>query len=262
MVPLGWFSSLFPGFRLSDLTGYSIERHAVDPALILHSTQAGDHHILKIVLDITLLGPPQISLEGQPLVLRPRNSARQRRSFSTWRRAVALNRAKRLVPACCGRIGRTKRRANILRGELFLLSGLRQKYLLEVDGRLSLNPQNCRIDMARFCELTEDPHATVEQLDTALRLWSGTFLEGVESAVEAGAALFVEWLDAQRSGWESARARDAVPAGGDGPRIPGGAHRPGHRRLRTAAGRLNRNTKRCTGSRCACSPWPGSVRRR
>ena len=45
----------------------------------------------------------------------------------------------------------------------------------------------------------------MEQLDEALRLWSGTFLEGIEPAIEAGAALFMEWLQAQRSGWESAR---------------------------------------------------------
>ena len=75
MVPLGWFSSLFPGFHLSDL--WLQHRTAgVDPTLIPHSTQRGDPPILKVVLDITLLGPPQISLEGQPLVLRPRNSAR------------------------------------------------------------------------------------------------------------------------------------------------------------------------------------------
>ena len=49
---------------------------ALQPApFVRYWTQGGDHHILKVVLDITLLGPPHISLDGQPLVLRPRNSA-------------------------------------------------------------------------------------------------------------------------------------------------------------------------------------------
>lgn len=166
--------------------------------------RGADHHILKVVLDIALLGPPQISLEGQPLVLRPRNSARAKAVLFYLATSGRPESRERLAGLLWSDWPDKKAR-EYLRGELFLLSGLRQDYLLEVDGRLSLNPQNCRIDLARFCELTEDPQATVEQLEEALRLWSGTFLEGIESAVEAGAALFVEWLEAQRSGWEGAR---------------------------------------------------------
>ncbi len=151
-----------------------------------------------------MLGPPQISLEGQPLVLRPRNSARAK-AILFYLAASGRSESRERLAGLLWSDWPDKKAREYLRGELFLLSGLRQEYLLEVDGRLSLNPQNCRIDLARFCELTEDPQATVEQLDAALHLWSGTFLEGVESAVEAGAALFVEWLEAQRSGWENAR---------------------------------------------------------
>ena len=156
------------------------------------------------MLHITLLGPPQINLEGQPLVLRPRNSARAK-AILFYLAASGRSESRERLAGLLWSDWPDKKAREYLRGELFLLSGLRQEYLVEVDGRLSLNPQNCRIDLARFCELTEDPQATVEQLDAALRLWTGTFLEGAESAVEAGAALFVEWLEAQRSGWESAR---------------------------------------------------------
>lgn len=171
---------------------------------MLHSTHEGDPPILKVVLHITLLGPPQINLEGQPLVLRPRNSARAKAILFYLATSGRPESRERLAGLLWSDWPDKKAR-EYLRGELFLLSGLRQEYLVEVDGRLSLNPQNCRIDLARFCELTENPQATVEQLDEALRLWSGTFLEGIESGLEAGAAIFVEWLEAQRSGWESAR---------------------------------------------------------
>ncbi|MFN8465409.1 MAG: BTAD domain-containing putative transcriptional regulator [Caldilineaceae bacterium] len=151
-----------------------------------------------------MLGPPQISLKGQPLVLRPRNSARAK-AILYYLAASGRSESRERLAGLLWSDWPDKKAREYLRGELFLLSGLRQDYLVEVDGRLSLAPQHCRIDLARFCELTEDPQATVEQLDEALGLWSGAFLEGIEPAIEAGAALFVEWLQAQRSGWESAR---------------------------------------------------------
>ncbi len=138
------------------------------------------------------------------MVLRPRNSARAK-AILFYLAASGRSESRERLAGLLWSDWPDKKAREYLRGELFLLSGLRQEYLVEVDGRLSLNPQHCRIDLARFCELTEDPQATVEQLDAALRLWSGTFLEGIESAIETGAALFVEWLEAQRSGWESAR---------------------------------------------------------
>ncbi len=138
------------------------------------------------------------------MVLRPRNSARAK-AILLYLAASGRPESRERLAGLFWSDWPDKKAREYLRGELFLLSGLRQEHLVEVDGRLSLNPQTCRIDLAQFCELTEDPQATTAQLDAALRLWSGTFLEGIEAAIETGAGLFVEWLEAQRRGWELAR---------------------------------------------------------
>jgi DNA-binding SARP family transcriptional activator len=156
------------------------------------------------VLEITLLGPPQIKIDGQPLILRPRNSTRAK-AILLYLAATGRPESRERLAGLLWSDWPDKKAREYLRGELFLLSGLKPDYLHEVDGRLHLNPQTCRIDLARFCSLTETADASLAALAEALGLWQGAFLEGFDSAVEAGAALFAEWLGAQRAGWNDAR---------------------------------------------------------
>lgn len=136
-------------------------------------------------------------------MLRPRNSARAKAILYYLAASGRAESRERLAGLLWSEWPDKKAR-EYLRGELFLLSGLKSEHLLEVDGRLSLNPHTCNIDLAHFCDLTGRTAASVEELDEAARLWSGAFLEGVEAAIEEGATLFVEWLQAQRGGWEDA----------------------------------------------------------
>jgi DNA-binding SARP family transcriptional activator/tetratricopeptide (TPR) repeat protein len=193
--------------RCSDISLLLWLQHTVggvDRALISRWTRSNDPPILKAVLQITLLGPPQIILDGQPLLLRPRNSGRAKALLYYLAASGRAETRERLAGLLWSDWPEKKAR-EYLRGELFLLNPLKPLHLVEVDGRLALNPETCTIDLARFCELTERVDATVEELDAAVRLWSGDFLEGLESAVEAGAVLLLEWLQTQRSGWERAR---------------------------------------------------------
>ncbi len=152
------------------------------------------------MLELTLLGTPQILLDGQPLVLRPRNSARAKAILyylAAEGRPVGRERLAGLLWSDWPE----KKAREYLRGELFLLSPLRASALQENDGRLSLDPASCNSDLARFRGLSEGAGADVEALDAALRLWTGSFLQDFESAIEAGAALYLEWLQEQRSAW-------------------------------------------------------------
>ncbi len=136
-------------------------------------------------------------------MLRPRNSARAK-AILYYLAATGRAETRERLAGLLWSDWPDKKARDYLRGEIFLLSGLKPDYLVEVDGRLALNPQTCSIDLAHFCALTEPSGANVDDLDAAVRLCSGLFLEEFDAAIETGGALYLEWLQEQRLGWAEA----------------------------------------------------------
>lgn len=152
-------------------------------------------------LNIVLLGTSQITLDGQPLVLRPRNSARAK-AILYYLAATGRAETRERLAGLLWSDWPEKKAREYLRGELHLLAPLRTLYWHEVDGRISLDAAACSSDLAEFRALTERTDVTARDLDRSLGLWSGSFLQGFEDAIGAGAALYLEWLQEQRSSWE------------------------------------------------------------
>jgi len=155
-------------------------------------------------LDIALLGPPSITLDGEPLVLRPRNSARAK-AILFYLAASGRPETRERLAGLLWSDWPEKKARDYLRGELFLLNPLKEIYWVEQDGRLALRPDTCQVDLALFRALTATSAPTLEALDTALQLWRGDFLEGFASLVENSSALYAEWLYAERLHWEGQR---------------------------------------------------------
>lgn len=152
-------------------------------------------------LSIALLGPPQIMLDDTPLVLHPRNSARAR-AILLYIAATGRPEARERLAGLLWSDTTEKKAREYLRGELFLLAPLKGQFWLEHDGRIGLRPETCTVDLVRFRQLVETPSPAPEVLDAALQLWRGHFLEGLESAIESSAALYVEWLQETRTQME------------------------------------------------------------
>jgi DNA-binding SARP family transcriptional activator/tetratricopeptide (TPR) repeat protein len=148
------------------------------------------------MLDLKLLGAPQIILHSAPFTLR-RNSIKARALIFYLATVGTLETRERLAGLFWSDWPEAKARA-YLRGELHLLSDLKETYLLDVDGRLGLNPEHCRVDVRQLQRVAAAPTPTLEELHAASRLAAGPFLDGVDSQLEESSPLFVEWLTAQR----------------------------------------------------------------
>ena len=153
------------------------------------------------MLNITLLGTPQITWNGQPLVLRPRNSARAK-AILYYLAAEGRPITRERLAGLLWSDWPEKKARDYPRGELFLLGPLRPSPLSEVDGCLALDPATFTSDLAVFHHLTERTAVTVEELDQALHLWNGSFLQDFEGSIETSAALYLEWLQDQRRLWD------------------------------------------------------------
>ena len=94
------------------------------------------------MLQIVLLGPPQVLLDGEPLVLRPRNSARAR-AILYYLAAEGRRATRERLAGLLWSDWPEKKAREYLRGEMFLLGPLRPAHLHELDGSLSLDPAAC-----------------------------------------------------------------------------------------------------------------------
>lgn len=148
------------------------------------------------MLNLKLLGAPQITLHDAPFILR-RNSIKARALLYYLATIGALETRERLAGLFWSDWPEAKARA-YLRGELHLLSDLKDEYLLDADGRLGLHPDRCRVDVRQLQQTLSTPTATLEELYAASRLVAGSFLDGVDSQLEESSPLFIEWLVAQR----------------------------------------------------------------
>ena len=148
------------------------------------------------MLDLKLLGAPQITLHGAPFTLR-RNSIKARALLYYLATVGAPEPRERLAGLFWSDWPEAKARA-YLRGELHLLGDLKEAYLLDADGRLGLNPEHCRVDVRQLQSVVTAAAPTLEALHAASRLAAGPFLDGLDSQLEESSPLFVEWLTAQR----------------------------------------------------------------
>lgn len=148
------------------------------------------------MLNLKLLGAPQITLDDAPFTLR-RNSIKARALLYYLATIGTLAPRERLAGLFWSDWPETKARA-YLRGELHLLSELKDEYLLDADGRLGLHPDRCYVDVQQLQRAVATPTATLEELYAASRLVAGPFLDGVDSQLEESSPLFVEWLITQR----------------------------------------------------------------
>jgi len=148
------------------------------------------------MLDLKLLGAPQIILDGVPFTLR-RNSIKARALLFYLAATGAPETRERLAGLFWSDWAEQKARA-YLRGELHLLAELKDDYLLDADGRLGLNMAQCRVDVRQLQQIAVAATPSLEELYTASRLAAGVFLDGIDSQLEESSPLFVEWLAAQR----------------------------------------------------------------
>jgi DNA-binding SARP family transcriptional activator len=148
------------------------------------------------MLDLKLLGAPQILLNGEPLALR-RNSIKARAILYYLAATGTSEPRERLAGLFWSDWPEPKARA-YLRGELHLLSDLKDGHLLDVDGRIALNGEQTRVDLRELQRATTSSAPTLQELYTASRLYTGPFLDGIDSMLEDSSPLFAEWLRAQR----------------------------------------------------------------
>ncbi|HAJ35532.1 MAG TPA: hypothetical protein DCL15_07550 [Chloroflexi bacterium] len=148
------------------------------------------------MLNLKLLGAPQITLHDAPFTLR-RNSIKARALLYYLATVGTLEPRERLAGLFWSDWPEAKARA-YLRGELHLLSDLKETYLLDADGRLGLHPDRCRVDVQQLQCVLATPTATLEELYAASRLVAGPFLDGVDTQLEESSPLFIEWLTTQR----------------------------------------------------------------
>lgn len=149
------------------------------------------------MLDIKLLGAPQILLNGAPLILR-RNSIKARAILYYLAATRAPESRERLAGFFWSDWPETKARA-YLRGELHLLGELKDVYLLDVEGRLLLAQDKMHVDLCKLQETAANPTSTLEELYEACKVYVGAFLDGIDSQLEESSPLFVEWMLAQRN---------------------------------------------------------------
>ncbi|HHY54072.1 MAG TPA: AAA family ATPase [Chloroflexi bacterium] len=148
------------------------------------------------MLNLKLLGAPQITLHDAPFTLR-RNSIKARALLYYLATVGTLEPRERLAGLFWSDWPEAKARA-YLRGEVHLLSDLKDVYLLDADGRLGLNLERCRVDVREVQRVLAASTATLDELHVASRLVTGPFLDGVDSQLEESSPLFVEWLMSQR----------------------------------------------------------------
>lgn len=148
------------------------------------------------MLNLKLLGAPQITLDDAPFTLR-RNSIKARALLYYLATVGTLEPRERLAGLFWSDWPESQARA-YLRGELHLLSELKDEYLLDADGRLGLHPDRCHVDVRQLQRAVSTPTATLDELYAASRLVAGPFLDGVDSQLEESSPLFVEWLITQR----------------------------------------------------------------
>jgi DNA-binding SARP family transcriptional activator len=148
------------------------------------------------MLDLKLLGAPQITLNGAPFNLR-RNSIKARALLFYLAAVGALETRERLAGLFWSDCPDQKARA-YLRGELHLLGDLKDRYLLDADGRLGLNLEHCHIDVRELQRVAASAAPSLEELHAVSRLVNGVFLDGLDLQLEGSSPLFVEWLIAQR----------------------------------------------------------------
>jgi DNA-binding SARP family transcriptional activator/predicted ATPase len=148
------------------------------------------------MLDIKLLGAPQVMLNGEPLTLR-RNSIKARAILYYLAATGAPESRERLAGLFWSDWPEAKARA-YLRGELHLLGELKDIHLLDADGRLFLAQDKARVDLRKLQETAANPTPTLEELYEASKVYVGAFLDGVDSQLEESSPLFVEWMLAQR----------------------------------------------------------------
>jgi DNA-binding SARP family transcriptional activator/tetratricopeptide (TPR) repeat protein len=148
------------------------------------------------MLEFKLLGAPHISLEGQPLTLR-RNSVKARALLFYLAATGAMEPRERLAGLLWSDWPETKARA-YLRGELHLLGDLKNRYLLEAEGRVGLAVKQIHVDLGDLRRVAALPSPTLEELYAASRLYTGPFLDGLDAQLEGSAPLFVEWMQVER----------------------------------------------------------------
>ncbi len=141
-----------------------------------------------------MLGAPQVTLNGEPLTLR-RNSIKARAILYYLAAIGTPETRERLAGLFWSDWPEAKARA-YLRGELHLLSDLKDAYLLDSDGRLAL--PSARVDLRTLQQVATSPTPTLEALYEASKVYTGPFLDGIDSQVEESSPLFVEWLHTQR----------------------------------------------------------------
>ena len=148
------------------------------------------------MLDIKLLGAPHITLHGEPLALR-RNSIKARAILYYLATVGTPETRERLAGLFWSDWPEAKARA-YLRGELHLLSDLKDAYLLDRDGRLLLAPATPCVDLRVLQQTAANPTPTLEALYEASKAYTGPFLDGIDLQVEESSPLFIEWLHTQR----------------------------------------------------------------
>lgn len=149
-------------------------------------------------LAIAVLGTPGILVDDQPLLLQPRNSIRARAILYLLAATGQPQSRERLAGLLWSDTPEKKAR-DYLRGEIHLLAPLRSHFLQERDGRLWLEPDTCTIDLQQFRSAAAVPRAEPELLAEALALYRGPFLDGLESAIESSAGLYIDWIYETRS---------------------------------------------------------------
>ncbi len=148
------------------------------------------------MLNLKLLGPPQVWVNGELLTLR-RNSIKARAILFYLAATGTLQPRDRLAGLFWSDWPEAKARA-YLRGELHLLSDLKDDYLVDAEGRLGLVPSRCAVDLRQLQQVVQAAAPTVDELYASSRLYTGPLLDGIDSLLEESSPLFVEWLQAQR----------------------------------------------------------------
>jgi DNA-binding SARP family transcriptional activator len=148
------------------------------------------------MLDLKLLGAPQILLDGAPFTLR-RNSIKARALLFYLAAVGAPEPRERLAGLFWSDWPEQKARA-YLRGELHLLSDLKDTYLLDADGRLGLNVAHCRIDVRELQRAASASAPSLEELLAVSHFSGSVLLDGLGAQLGESSPLFVEWLYTQR----------------------------------------------------------------
>ncbi|GIV67435.1 NB-ARC domain-containing protein [Caldilinea sp.] len=176
------------------------------------------------MLDFKLLGAPHILLDGQPLTLR-RNSVKARALLFYLAATGAMEPRDRLAGLLWSDWPETKARA-YLRGELHLLSDLKNRYLLEAEGRIGLAAERVHVDLQALRRVIASPSPTLEELYAASRLYTGPFLDGLDAQLEESSPLFVEWMQVEREQierqWLQLLYRFAAACAGEGRMLTAG----------------------------------------